>query len=49
MYSKNKKQVIQLIPCFMWKVIYGEYKEIYLNSMFEGDTLKDHFQDALKQ
>jgi hypothetical protein len=33
----------------MWKVIYGEYKEIYLNSMFEGDTLKDHFQDALKQ
>jgi hypothetical protein len=35
MYYKDKKQVIQLIPCFMWKVIYGENKEIYLNSRFQ--------------
>jgi hypothetical protein len=34
----------------MWKVIYGEYKEIYFNLMFQEDTLKDHTpKDALKE
>jgi hypothetical protein len=33
----------------MWKVIYGEYREIYFNLMFQEDTLKDHLQDALKE
>ncbi len=48
-YSKDKKKVIQLIPCFMWKVIYGEYKEIYFNLMFQEDTLKDHTPRCLKR
>jgi hypothetical protein len=27
-YSKNNKQVTQLISSLVWKVVYGEYKEI---------------------
>jgi hypothetical protein len=33
----------------VWKVICGEYKETYPNSMLLEDTLKDHLQDGLKE
>jgi len=47
MYSKDKKASHPIDTLLMWKVIYGEYKEIYFNLMFQEDTLKDHLQDAL--
>jgi hypothetical protein len=33
----------------VWKGVYGEYKEAYSNSMFQKDTLKDCFQNVLKE
>jgi len=33
-YSKDNKQVTQLILNLVWKAIYDEYKEIYLNLVF---------------
>jgi hypothetical protein len=41
-YLRDKKKVTQLIHSLVWKVFYGEYKETYLNSVFQEDTLKDH-------
>jgi hypothetical protein len=41
-YSRDKKKVTQLIPSLVWKIVYGEYKDTYLNSVFQEDTLKDH-------
>jgi hypothetical protein len=33
-YFKDNKQVTQLILNLVWKAVYGEYKEIYLNLVF---------------
>jgi hypothetical protein len=41
-YLRDKQKVTQLIRSLVWKVLYGEYKETYLNSMFQEDILKDH-------
>jgi len=41
-YLTDKKKVTQLIPSLVWKVVYDEYKETYINLVFQEDTLKDH-------
>ncbi len=41
-YLTDKKKVTQLIPSLVWKVVYGEYKETYINLVLQEDTLKDH-------
>jgi hypothetical protein len=33
----------------VWKGVYGKYKKAYSNSMFQKDTLKDCFQNVLKE
>ncbi len=48
-YSTSKKNMTQLIPLTVWKSIYTEYVATYLDFPFTEDTLKDHFQDALKE
>jgi hypothetical protein len=48
-YSKEKKNVTQLIPTFVWKAIYAKYRETYPNNIFQENTLKDRLQDALKK
>jgi hypothetical protein len=41
-YLRDKKKVTPRIPSLVWKVVYGEYKGTYLNSMLQEDTSKDH-------
>jgi hypothetical protein len=45
LYFRDKKQVAQLIPSLMC----NEYKKTYPNLVFQEDTLKDCFRNALKE
>lgn len=40
-YSKEKKNVTQLIPTLVWKAIYAKYREIYFDNIFWEDTLRN--------
>jgi hypothetical protein len=40
-YSKEKKNVTQLIPTLVWKAIYAKYRETYPDNIFQKDALKD--------
>ncbi len=48
-YSNGKKNMTQLIPSTVWKLIYTNYVGAYLDFPFMEDTLKDHLQDVLKE
>jgi hypothetical protein len=48
-YSNAKKNMTQLIPSTMWKLVYTNYVGAYFDFPFVEDTLKDHMQDALKE
>ncbi len=48
-YSNGKKNVTQLIPLAVWKLVYIDYVVTYFDSPFTKDTLRDHFQDVLKE
>lgn len=39
----------QFLPSFVWKVIYANYKANYPHSPLQEDTLKDQFQNILKE
>jgi len=48
-YSRDRKQVTQLIPKAVWKSVYTAYLEAYPDSQFAEDTLKDRLRETLKE
>jgi hypothetical protein len=48
-HSNGTKNMTQLIPSMVWKLIYTNYVGAYLDFPFMEDTLKDHLQDVLKE
>ena len=47
-YSESRKNVSQLIPGAVWRLVYKEFIGVYPNSNFSEETLKKKVADELK-
>jgi hypothetical protein len=48
-YNQDRKNVTQLIPNHVWKVVYANYKLKFLTSIFQKESLKNRLQNTLKE
>jgi len=48
-YNQDRKNVTQLIPNHVRKVVYETYKLKFLTSIFQKESLKNRLQDTLKE
>jgi len=48
-YNQDRKNVTQLVPNNVWKVIYVDYKLKFPHFIFQEESLKDKLRDTLKE
>ncbi len=48
-YYNGKKNMTQLIPSMVWKLIYTSYVGAYLDFSFVEDKLHDHFERCFQR
>ena len=48
-YSSGRRNVTQLVPGKVWKLVYEQFLREHLGSKFAEDTLKDRLRETLKE
>ena len=48
-YSNGRKQVLQLIPNAVWKLVYADFLQRFEDNLFQEETLKERLRDTLRE
>ena len=48
-YSNGQKQVLQLIPNVVWKLVYVDFLQRFEDNLFQEETLKERLRDTLRE
>ena len=48
-YSNGRKQVLQLIPNAVWKLVYADFLQRFEDNLFQEETLKERLRDMLRE